>query len=223
MKNRGLLRQLKKYIGLEPSGNYLQELSVRLYPILGGSGDFRLTTIENFLSYNNDESFDLILACNSLYFVEDLAKVCFGLVELLQAHGVLIALHTDFTRERDRFLNDLIASVNDKVNRDVVETLQNLVDNRTLSMLGSKSGNVSIEFPAIDNEYWRAIESGSVLPDDQRIRDAVNLVCFLVNQDAKTLQESGQWAGIVRRVSNRLEANRNRIDLPIRLQVLEKA
>lgn len=223
LKTRGLLRQLKRYVGLEPSGNYLHELSVRLQPVLGSSGDFRLTNIEDFLSNNNKESVDSILACNSLYFVEDLKKVCHGLIELLTVHGVLIALHTDFARERDRFLSDLIASVNDKVNRDVVETLRKLVDDRVFSVLGNESGNVRIEFPAIDNEYWRAIESGSVLPDDQRIQDAVNLVCFLVNRDAKELKKSGQWADVVRRVSNRLEANRNRIDLPIQLQVLEKA
>jgi len=59
--------------------------------------------------------------------------------------------------------------------------------------------------------------------ENRVIQDVVNLVCFLVNKDAKKLQETNQWSAIVRRVSDKLEANRNCVDLPIQLQVLEKA
>jgi len=221
LKSHGLLRQTAKYIWLEPSGSYLQQLSIRLEPILKGFGDFRLTKIEDFLRQGSRQDLDLILACNCLYFVKDLKDVCLQLINNLGRNGVLIALHTDFAREP--FLDQLVTSANDEVNRDVVQTLADFVDRGTLSLLASESGSVRVAFPGIDDEHWKAIERGMTTSENRVIQDVVNLVCFLVNKDAKKLQETNQWSAIVRRVSDKLEANRNCVDLPIQLQVLEKA
>ena len=209
-----------RYTGVDVSGAFLDQLDAELRSVKLDKTMLIKQGMEPFLSSETENRFDLILAFNSLYYVDDIDKVFAHMLRVLQPGGRLAALHTDIAQVG--FLDALIGQVNTMIRRDVTRRIEKLGQSGPLVMLGTHDRSVTIEFPDLDDAQWGLVAEQGTQPGDPKVGDTAKLISFLLDMKSETIDEP-VWRKAVGEVKRRVQSDKGRLRLPIKLQMLQKA
>jgi SAM-dependent methyltransferase len=212
-----------KYVGIDSNGILLEALSTRLKNECGRKEDNNTIlirrTIDDFV-LNDMDRFDVILACHSIYFVDNVSSVLSEIfTRKLENGGRFIAMHTDIMSQKAKFIKTLAGHFNHSLKLDTITQIKNSAEGAGMVCLFEFEADITLRFPHLDPRSWiRVADNGE--GDD--VAKVIELISFLIDRGPDQFENPIEWKDCVQMVQTRLDINNDQIVFPIVSQVFEK-